>query len=247
VRERLKGIAGFRATEWKHSLPRLNSHKEHHMKNTTISGHGIRRSVLIASITALVFPLVAARPQAGHDDHVTPPRVPAKLEVPRGNEAVLVGHAEGTQNYSCTRSVSGVAWVLFTPQATLFTDRARQLMTHFFSPNRVEGDVVRAAWQDSRDTSTVWGRVSESSSDAAFVRPGAIPWLLIEQAGVQEGPTRGDRMTKTTFIQRVNTVGGAAPSTGCALPTDVGKQAFVAYTADYFFYEDADRHGRNDR
>jgi hypothetical protein len=35
----------------------------------------------------------------------------------------------------------------------------------------------------------------------------------------------------------VNTVGGAAPSTGCDLPTNIGKTAFVPYTADYVFYK----------
>ena len=48
----------------------------------------------------------------------------------------------------------------------------------------------------------------------------------------------GDTLTATTFIQRVNTSGGIAPSTGCTSSTDVGKQAFVPYTADYVFYTD---------
>jgi hypothetical protein len=46
-------------------------------------------------------------------------------------------------------------------------------------------------------------------------------------------------LTATTFIQRVNTSGGVAPSTGCAASTDVGKQAFVPYTTDYYFYRAA--------
>ena len=57
--------------------------------------------------------------------------------------------------------------------------------------------------------------------------------------GAQDGPTGGDTLTATTFIQRLNTSGGVAPSTGCASSTDVGKQAFVPYTADYFFYKAA--------
>ena len=39
--------------------------------------------------------------------------------------------------------------------------------------------------------------------------------------------------TGTTFIQRVNTTGGKAPSTDGAF---VGQVARVPYTADYFFY-----------
>jgi len=51
------------------------------------------------------------------------------------------------------------------------------------------------------------------------------------------GPTGGDTLTKTTFIQRLNTAGGVAPSTGCRSSSDVGTLAFVPYTADYFFYK----------
>jgi Protein of unknown function (DUF3455) len=57
----------------------------------------------------------------------------------------------------------------------------------------------------------------------------------LDEVGVQKGPTGGDTLTKTTFVQRLNTTGGLAPSTGCSSLTDVGNQAFVPYTADYFF------------
>ena len=72
-----------------------------------------------------------------------------------------------------------------------------------------------------------------------FVKAGAIPWLKIdvENTGFQDGPTGGNTLSKTTFIQRVNTDGGAAPSTDCDRPTDIGKKAFVPYAADYIFYK----------
>jgi len=97
----------------------------------------------------------------------------------------------------------------------------------------------RATWQHSLDTSTVWAMAVASSSNTAFVAPGAIPWLRLEVVGAQDGPT-GDQLSATTFIQRLNTSGGVAPSTGCALSTDVGKKALVPYEADYFFYRDAE-------
>jgi hypothetical protein len=93
----------------------------------------------------------------------------------------------------------------------------------------------RATWQHSRDTSTVWAVAIASSSDSIFVAPGAIPWLLLQVVGAQDGPTGGDKLSETTFIQRLNTSGGIAPSTGCTLSTDVGKKALVPYTTDYFF------------
>jgi len=57
--------------------------------------------------------------------------------------------------------------------------------------------------------------------------------------GAQNGPTGGDKLTKTTFIQRLNTTGGSAPATGCATATDIGNRAYVPYTADYLFYKKA--------
>jgi hypothetical protein len=64
---------------------------------------------------------------------------------------------------------------------------------------------------------------------------------LLQVTGTQDGPTGGRALAATTFIQRLNTSGGTAPSTGCT-PSDVGKRAFVPYTADYFFYSADGRH-----
>ena len=116
----------------------------------------------------------------------------------------------------------------------------KQLTTHYFSPNAVEGGTIRATWQHSRDTSSVWGmaRPGESSSDPHYVAPGAIAWLLIRRVGAEDGSMGGDTLSKTTFIQRLNTSGGMAPATGCASHSDIGNQAWVPYTADYFFYTD---------
>jgi hypothetical protein len=190
-------------------------------------------------VTTFGIALTLALPHAAQAQVVTPPPVPTNIEVPPPNQAFLLGHGFGTQNYECqpVNSLGRVDWVLFTPQATLFDDQDEQLTTHFFGPNPEENSIVRVAWQDSRDTSIVWGRLIESSFDADFVKAGAIPWLKIEKAGAQAGPTGGDTLSRTTFIQRVNTDGGAAPPTGCDRPTDIGKKAFVPYAADYIFYK----------
>ena len=212
--------------------------------------------LLIACITGLGVVCTSTLPHATqieshafHAANISVPPLPPDLdEVPPPNEVVFVGHAIGTQNYVCLPSGSGVAWTLFTPQATLFREHGQQLTTHFFSPNPNPADnsAVRAAWQHSLDSSTVWGRVTDSSSDANFVAPGAVPWLTLETAGVQEGPLGAGQMTEITFIQRLNTAGGSAPTTGCSVPTDVGKRAFVPYRADYFFFEDPTQRGRKE-
>jgi hypothetical protein len=191
--------------------------------------------------------LAAAMPLAAWADTVTPPPVPANLEVPQGNTAFLVGHAVGTQNYVCLLSDRGFKFTLFTPQATLFDDGGKEIITHFFSPNPFENPppesqladgTVRATWQHAGDSSTVWAKVETggSSVDPAFVAPGAVAWLKLRAVGVQRGPTGGGTLVPTTFVQRLNTHGGVAPSSGCDSAVDIGNQAFMPYTADYFFY-----------
>jgi len=219
------------------------------------------RNRSIAGAAALAAAFAASLPLPARAEPVTPPPVPANIQVPAGNKAFLVGHAIGTQNYSCLPA--GVdaaghprfAWTLFTPQATLFAHNLKEIVTHYFSPNPFEpgsnpfaDGVVRATWQDSKDTSTVWGKMvpGDSSTDAAFVAPGAIAWLKVTAAGAEEGPTGGHALTPTTFIQRLNTSGGVAPSTGCASSSDVGNQAFIPYTADYYFYEKTRGNGDDD-
>jgi len=198
------------------------------------------------SSTALAVALFAALPRPSAAERVTPPLTPANIQAPAGNKPFLVGHAVGTQNYICLPVGSGFNWTLFGPQATLFRDNDRQAITHFLSANPDENGTLRATWQHSRDTSAVWGMAIESSSDANFVAPGAIPWLLLRVVGDEEGPDGGQKLTDATFIQRLNTAGGIAPSTGCAQPTDVGNRVFVPYIADYFFYK-ANHNQKDDR
>jgi hypothetical protein len=209
------------------------------------------RTPLIACAAALGATFTVSLPQPAHAEQVTPPPVPANLEVPAGNTAFLVGHATGTQNYVCLPSGAGFAYVLFTPEATLFDKNDKQITTHYFSPNLAPFDLsdlnkIRATWQAS-DTSTVWGKVNPGDSashdsNPDFVADGAIAWLKVTAVGAQDGPRGGDTLSDTTFIQRLNTSGGVAPSTGCASLTDVGNQAFMPYKADYFFYKHARDH-----
>ena len=193
-------------------------------------------------LAALAVAFTIAAPPATHahprGPRVTPPPVPEDIQVPPGSRAFLEGHAVGTQNYACLPSATaatGFAWTLFTPDATLFNDEARQVITHVFRSSPTDG-VLRPVWQHSRDSSAVWAQLVTPSSDPAFVAPGAIPWLWLRVVAAQEGPTGGRALTATAHIHRVNTSGGVAPATGCATATDVGKKALVPYTAAYFFY-----------
>ena len=101
--------------------------------------------------------------------------------------------ADGTQNYGCLPLGAGVAWTLLGPQATLFDVNLNQVMTHYLSPNPVEGGIPRATWRHSHDSSAVWAVAVETSSDAAYVAPGAIPWLKLEAKGARSGTRRRDQ------------------------------------------------------
>jgi hypothetical protein len=125
----------------------------------------------ITCAATLAVAFATSLPMRAYADAVTPPPVPANIQVPAGNKVFLVGHAVGTQNYSCLPA--GVdaaghprfAWTLFTPQATLFADNRKEVITHYFSPNPSEASpnpfangLIRATWQDSRTRAPSGGR-----------------------------------------------------------------------------------------
>lgn len=137
--------------------------------------------------------------------------VPAVLEASPGNQEYLRAAATGTQNYMCMSP----GWTFSGPQATLI------VATHFLSPNPEEDGMARPTWQSSFDTTT--------STD--YAERGAIPWVLLQAIGAKKG-AGGGSISETTYIQRMNTTGGASPVTACL----VGMRAFVPYTAEYVFY-----------
>jgi Protein of unknown function (DUF3455) len=179
---------------------------------------------------------------------VTAPPTPADITPPAGNTAFLVGHAFGTQGYVCLPSPGGTSWTVNSarPEATLFTDLGQpvQIITHFLSPDLKPNKNApnplppggNVTWQSSLDTSRVWavavGSIPAGSDRESCPNDGAISCLLLQSIGNQRGPTGGQLLADTTFIQRLNTKGGSAPTTVCT----VGQTQLVGYTADYFFY-----------
>ena len=182
---------------------------------------------------------------------VTVPPTPTQITPEAGNTAYLVGHAFGTQGYTCLPTpTGGTAWNVnpARPEATLFTDvfgQDFQIITHFASidtnPNGFAPKPVslsgNATWQSSLDTSKVWavavGSIPAGSDAQSCPNDGAIPCLLLQSIGNQKGPTGGNLLAKATFVQRLNTKGGVAPTTACS----VGQTELVPYSADYFFYK----------
>jgi hypothetical protein len=153
--------------------------------------------------------------QVAHADPAPPlPPGAENIAVPAGNEVFLVGHVStGVQIYKC----DGKAWTFVAPEADLVADNGKLIIKHSAGP----------LWT-ATDGSSVKGTVLQR----ATVDPKAIPWLLLS-ATTQTG---GGRLTNTTFIQRINTSGGLAPTDRCNGSTS-GTEKRVDYKADYFFYK----------
>jgi hypothetical protein len=147
-------------------------------------------------------------------------KVPDKLQ-PAANESLaMIVPAKGVQIYECHARKDqggGYEWAFVAPEADLFDARGNRIGRHYAGPH----------WE-STDGSKVLGTVKERA-DA----PGAaaIPWLLLAAKSVG---SQGS-FSKVTSIQRVNTVGGVAPTTGCSQAA-VGTPARINYTADYYFF-----------
>jgi Protein of unknown function (DUF3455) len=157
--------------------------------------------------------------------------IPPALAVPNGATLALHYQGSGVQIYTCTPSggAGGAAgsgadagaitysWVLKGPDAKLYDTSGAQVGTHTIGP----------AWNSS-DGSVVNGTKVEQVNSTAT---GAIPWLLLRASST----TGTGVFSNVTYVQRLNTSGGAAPATGCGSSTS-GTDTSVSYTADYYFY-----------
>jgi len=134
------------------------------------------------------------------------------LQPPAGSKLVLHVYATGVQIYRW----SGTSWTFVAPEAVLSADAGdkSRVGTHYAGPT----------WE-STSGSKVVGTVSQRCTPDA----NAIPWLSL---GVVSSTGPGI-FHRVTFIQRMNTVGGNAPSTPGSV---AGEEARVPYTAEYFFY-----------
>jgi hypothetical protein len=182
---------------------------------------------------------------------IASPTTPADITPPAGNSAFLLGNGVGTQGYVCLPQGTGASWTVNAarPEATLFQTVFGlnvEIITHFLSPNTNPNQAApnplpfgNATWQSSVDSSKVWAQTVHAiaaGSDASCPNAGAIGCLLLQSIGSEQGPAGGKVLTKTTFIQRLNTKGGSAPADGCSTSADVGKQTLVPYSADYYFF-----------
>ena len=149
----------------------------------------------------------ASAPSAGTAESTADDSVPSTLRVPPGNRLVARLAGQGVQVYQCTAG----AWAFLEPVAQL-SDKTPAAI-HFRGPS----------WESIRDGSLV-----EAATVASSPVPGAIPQLLL-----QATKTRGDGVFgNVTYVQRLDTTGGLAPTTACA----DGQTRGVPYTSQYLFY-----------
>jgi hypothetical protein len=166
-----------------------------------------------------------------------PANIPSGIAVPSGAALAIHDHAIGAQVYTCTASSAGGAgggggaggaggsattysWVLKQPDAQLYDSAFTQVGTHGLGPN----------WTSTVDGSVVNGvkTAAANSPDGAAV---SIPWLLL----MATSTTGSGVFTPVTYVQRLATHGGVAPSTGCD-STTVTTDVRIPYSADYYFF-----------
>lgn len=146
------------------------------------------------------------------------PDAMAALQPAAGQRLVSILPAQGVQIYECRMGKTGrPEWAFIAPQADLHDPRGRTIGEHGAGPY----------WQ-ARDGSRIEGAVIARSDAPAG---GDIPWLLLE---TKSTGARG-AFSRVASVQRVNTVGGIAPSQGCDAAM-IGKRSEVPYSAEYRFF-----------
>src|SRR5713101_3694250 len=143
---------------------------------------------LVLSPTLLSLALRLMIPSSPDSPSVAPPD---------NAQLILRTVADGVQIYTCQAVENKIQWVFKAPEALLFDEAGRQMGKHFSGPS----------WE-SFDGSLVTGEVIAKMPAPT---PDAIQWLLL-RAKSHSGQ---GQFAHVQYIQRAETKGGAAPSSGC--------------------------------
>lgn len=146
--------------------------------------------------------------------------IPGNLRAPATDSLVRTLWADGVQVYECRAKSGGAGfpeWVFVAPEARLVDSNGVLVGRHYAGPTWEAGD-------GSKVEGVVTAKVDAPT-------PGAIAWLLLST----HSTGKPGLFAKVTTIQRVATVGGAMPATGCGTAT-VGQQVRVPYQAQYAQY-----------
>ena len=184
----------------------------------------------IAPILALLLGACSlpSHAEPGNDNRA--PETPPSLQVPDGNKVSFHTYAVGVQIYVATASANsptGFAWTFRAPEAVLYDADGNIVGIHY-----AFAGPTRPAWESESGSRVVGAR----TVPPVTVNSGAIPWLIL--SAVPTDTVGPGIFARTTYIQRVNTTGGLAPANA---PTQLGQEARVPYTAEYFFYRELSR------
>ena len=166
---------------------------------------------LLLTLVMTVAP--AASAQTG------PTTVPENLKVPRENVVLFKTLATGVQLYVCkarTDAPGTFEWTFKAPVADLWNEAGEKVGTHYAGPT----------WEGN-DGSKVIGEVVERANAPD---PSAIPWLLLKA----KSNAGAGAFSTVTHVQRLETIGGIAPTDGCSQSTADTERA-VEYQATYAF------------
>jgi hypothetical protein len=176
--------------------------------------------VLTIGLLLAVIGLASVSAQASTNSHSLdlPSPLCDSIQVPEGNKLQTRLYALGVQVYKW----NGTSWTFVEPNATLFANSHYngEVGTHYVGPT----------WESNSGSKVVAARVPGTGCTPDST---AIPWLLL-QTVTADGP---GIFSPVTYIQRVNTEGGTAPTTPGSF---VGEVKEVPYTAEYYFYRAQD-------
>jgi hypothetical protein len=172
------------------------------------------RLLLVGIVAAMAaLSLVAQVALAGPP---SPTGVPDQIQPGDGNKVFLIGHGVGVQIYTCNGSV----WSSAVPRANLYDDNGKLIISHFAGPS----------WQAADGSKAVGTVVDKVTPDLT-----AIPWVLLS-AKTTPG-SDGARLLDTSFIQRLDTVGGLQPPAADCNAATAGTVVESPYTAEYVFWK----------
>lgn len=170
---------------------------------------------MLKTMTTSILLAVAGTAFAAVDNAM----LPEPVRVPAGNVVKLESVGTGEITYECRekKDMAGAfEWAFVAPVATLTDMQQKSIGKYYGGPT----------WE-AMDGSKVTGKqvaVAPASS-------GNIPLQL-----VKADPAMGQgAMTGVTYIQRLETKGGVAPSAACTAANSGAKQQ-VGYQAKYVFY-----------
>ena len=145
--------------------------------------------------------------------------LPEAVRVPSGQTLRMVATGVGEITYECREKAAAAGqyeWAFVGPVATLYSADKRNVGKYYAGPT----------WE-SMDGSKVTAKQVAVAPQPA----GNIPLQLVKAE-----PAMGmGSMQGVTYIQRLNTKGGVAPSMACGMDSK-GVRRQVAYQADYVFY-----------